>query len=557
MPKQVETTPVTPWVDASSGQGEAHVPGFELAGATANPLSLGARLGWLIGAIVLAFVGFSLEHYGHLAPDSKVALPWVIPFVTLLAAIAVMPFIARHWWEHHYAKVAIVLGLIVAAYYLVGPEHGAGNVARTTAEYISFIFLVGSLYVVSGGILIRVHTDARPLANVTLLLLGAINANIFGTTGAAMLLIRPYMRMNRDHLKPYHIVFFIFIVANAGGSLTPIGDPPLFLGFLKGVPFWWVMENCWPIWITVVGMLLAIFFVVDSLDARKRKLSDTPRAGADLGPGVSLYGASNLVWAGLIIAGILMHGPLNHWTHEHFGFHAPFRELAMALAAFLALSTTPRRVHVENQFNYAPIKEVAILFVGIFLTMLPALNYLYHASAAGRLPLKSPSHYYFAVGSLSSVLDNAPTYLTFLKAKLGSLDQELIDREWQLAKDVKHDLDAATVGLSEVQRQQVDQGADALAKYFPQQYERGEISREQAEIGLLVGVPELNRYLVAISMAAVLFGAMTYIGNGPNFMIKSIAEHGGVKMPSFFGYVFRYALPALLPILIIVWAIFI
>jgi Na+/H+ antiporter NhaD/arsenite permease-like protein len=517
------------------------------------PLSTRAKVVGFVLAIAIAWLGFSLEHLTHDAPDAVVALPWVAPFVALLACIAIMPFTAKHFWEHHYHHVAMGLGALVAIYYLIGVEHGAANVGRSAAEYVSFIFLLASLYVVSGGILIRVRARATPMANVVLLAIGAVIANVFGTTGASMLLIRPYLRMNRGHVRPYHVVFFIFVVANAGGSLTPIGDPPLFLGYLQGVPFFWVFEHCWPIWALVNGLLLATFFAFDLIHAKRdgRSRADDPN---DLGPAVSFYGATNLLLIAVILAGILLHGQLNHYAEEHFGFAAPWREMTMAAAAFASLAITPRRVHGENAFNYAPIKEVAYLFVGIFLTMVPALNYLYHN--AQKMHLNTPGQYYFSAGALSSVLDNAPTYLTFLKTELGTLDKELVQRERQIIEDPSHEQITRLEGLTDRQVEQVRDALAAVQKYHPDQWRLGRITEQELQIANLVGDHLLNRYLVAISMGAVLFGAMTYIGNGPNFMVKSIAESAGAPTPSFFRYVYAFAVPILLPILILVWAIF-
>jgi hypothetical protein len=270
---------------------EAHVPGYEMPKSASAPLSRPQLLLGFAAAIAVAMVGFSLEHAYHGVTDARVPLPWVAPFVLLLAAIATMPFIHRHWWEHNYGRVAIGLGAIVAGYYLLFVPFGPGNIGRSAADYISFIFLLGSLFVVSGGILIRVRARATPAANTVLLLIGAVLANVFGTTGASMLLIRPYLRMNKRHVRAYHTVFFIFVVANAGGSLTPIGDPPLFLGYLQGVPFFWVFEQCWPVWALVNSVLLLVFFAMD-----KRASRTDNRAGYDgddLGPAVSLYGTAN------------------------------------------------------------------------------------------------------------------------------------------------------------------------------------------------------------------------------------------------------------------------
>ena len=532
---------------------DAHIPGYEMPEAAAPPPTRVQLIVGFVIAVLVTCLGFWLEHTTHSVDDAKVAAPWVIPFVLLLACIATMPFIAKHFWEHHYNKVAIALGLVVAIYYLLAVENGPGNIGRSVAEYISFIFLLGSLFIVSGGILIRVRAKANPAANVVVLLIGAVIANIFGTTGASMLLIRPFIRMNKAHLRPYHIVFFIFIVSNAGGSLTPIGDPPLFLGYLMGVPFFWVFEHCWPIWAIVNGLLLAIFWIIDYRTCRGEVRK--PYDGQDFGPGVSLYGATNLLFVALIIVGILLHGNFNDFTHRHFGFEGPWRELLMAVAAFGSLATTPRRIHGGNHFNYAPIKEVAYLFIGIFLTMVPALNYLYHNSE--KLGLTKPGQYYFTSGSLSSVLDNAPTYLTFLKTEMGSLDPEAVDRVMAIVKRPGHDvLPGDTEGLTPDQTAAVKNATAALVQYHGDRVAQGTLSANETRVGFLIGDELLNLYLVGISMGAVLFGAMTYIGNGPNFMVKSIADHAGAETPGFFRYIYAFSLPVLLPILVIVWAIF-
>ena len=532
---------------------DVHIPGYEMPDAAAPPPTRGQLVGGFVIAVAAAVGGFVVEHFTHSVEDAIVPAAWVLPFCLLLACIATMPFIAKHFWEHHYNKVAVGLGLVVAAYYFLAVEHGPGNIGRSVSEYVSFIFLLGSLFVVSGGILIRVRARATPMANVVLLLTGAVLANVFGTTGASMLLIRPYLRMNKGHLKPYHVVFFIFIVSNAGGSLTPIGDPPLFLGYLMGVPFFWVFEHCWPVWALVNGLLLIVFAV---LDARTYAKEDRhPYDGDDYGPSVSLYGATNLLFVLLILAGILMHGQINDWTHHHLGFEGPWRELMMAVAAFGSLATTPRRIHGGNHFNYAPIKEVAYLFVGIFLTMVPALNYLYHNSE--KLHLTKPGQYYFASGGLSSVLDNAPTYLTFLKTEMGSLDPVAVERVTAIVKRPGSQVtDADVAGLTDTQAAAVRNTTAALVQYHGDRVNTGTLSGNEQRVGFLVGDEVLNLYLVGISMGAVLFGAMTYIGNGPNFMVKSIADHAGAPTPGFFRYVYAFSLPVLLPILVLVWLLF-
>jgi Na+/H+ antiporter NhaD/arsenite permease-like protein len=531
-------------------------------------------------AVAAAFLGQALEHAGEHAVAPNIALPWVIPFVVLLGCIATMPFVAKHFWEHYYPHVAVGLGAVVAAYYLFvlkagGDAHGTAataaagagggglfgttawrSMAKSFAEYISFIFLLGSLFTISGGILISVRRKATPGVNTMLLLTGAVIANIFGTTGAAMLLIRPYLRINKGHIRPYHIVFFIFVVANVGGSLTPIGDPPLFLGYLKGVPFWWVLENCWPMWLVAVGVLLAVFYVIDKRNDRGAARAEHSRD--DLGPAVSIFGMGNMLLVFGVLAGILLHEQLVHLLG------IPWRELIMAAAMSISLLTTPRRIHVENVFNFAPIREVALLFVGIFATMVPALNYLAihaHDPALSRY-LNTPGQFYYTSGTLSSVLDNAPTYLTFLETETGKLPPKAVERTMQLVKDPRKpaegeaEMAADLAGLSEEEAADVRGALVALRKYHGDRVTAGTLTNDQIRTGFLLGNETLEWYIVAISLGAVFFGAMTYIGNGPNFMVKSIAENAGVPCPSFFGYIFRYSIPILLPILILIWALF-
>jgi Na+/H+ antiporter NhaD/arsenite permease-like protein len=536
--------------EASAGP---HVPGYEVSEGVINKPTLLRSMIALGVLIAVAFFGSFLEHKSHGTPDAVVHFLWMTPFILLLGAIATMPFINKHFWEHNYGRIAIALGAIVAVYYAFFVVDGPGNLYRSVADYISFMFLLGSLFVVSGGILIRVRANATPLANVSLLTVGAIIANLVGTTGASMLLIRPFLRLNKHRLRPFHVVFFIFIVANAGGSLTPIGDPPLFLGYLRGVPFFWVIEHCWPIWLFVNGLLLAVFFVLDTIAARKS--TGTAEPHSESGPVISLYGGTNLLCVLLILLGILLHKPINHFTETTFHFEGPWREIAMAIALVISLLSTPRRVHIENSFNFAPIKEVALLFIGIFLTMMPALNYLYH-NAGGKFPT-TPGQYYFTVGALSSVLDNAPTYLTFLKTELGSLDKTAIDRAAAVIHRDDHLITPADLeGLTPQQQELVRTDVAAILRYHPDEV-RSDTPDELIRIGALIGDPKLNAYLVAISMGAVLFGACTYIGNGPNFMVKSIADHSGAATPSFFGYILWYTIPVLLPIYLATWWLFI
>jgi len=408
--------------------------------------------------------------------------PWMLlPFVILLGTIALAPLCAADWWGKHYPKVALALGVITLGYYLVG-LHASGRVLQVAHEYASFIALIGSLFIVAGGIHINVKGEATPAANVLFLLVGAVVANLLGTTGASMLLIRPWIRMNKYRVTGHHIVFFIFIVSNVGGCLTPIGDPPLFLGYLKGVPFWWVARQCWPMWATGLAILLAMFYV---LDRRNFQRAPQPvRTKETKSAHWRFDGLGNLIFLAVILGAVFINQPVF------------LREGLMLAAALGSYFTTRADIHEANHFNFYPIKEVAILFIGIFATMIPALDWL--QLNAGRLGAPTPGVFFWSSGALSSVLDNAPTYLSFFSVMLGAAP----------AGEIQH----------------------LLTTQAPT--------------------------LVAISVGAVFFGANTYIGNGPNFMVKAIADHQKIKTPTFIGYVVKYTLPCMVPMLLIVWLIF-
>ncbi len=418
-------------------------------------------------------------HHDAISPN-----PWmIVPFGLLLGTIALAPLLAPHWWHRHYPKVAFGLGAITLAYYLLGLR-AFNHVLHVAHEYVSFIALIGSLFVVSGGIHIRVKGEARPLVNVIFLLIGAVIANLLGTTGASMLLIRPWIRMNKYRITGYHIVFFIFIVSNVGGCLTPIGDPPLFLGYLKGIPFWWVAEHCWPMWAVGVGALLAIFYVLDRRNFARAPLDVRERETAH--EAWRFEGLGNVAFLAVILGAVFIQRPIF------------LREALMVAAAVASYLTTPRPVHEANEFNFHPIREVAILFAGIFSTMMPALDWL--ALNAEQLlgAQPRPGLLYWSCGMLSATLDNAPTYLSFLSALMGAVHDA----------NVPHLIETQTANL------------------------------------------------LAISIGAVFFGAATYIGNGPNFMVKSIAEHQRVNVPTFVSYVFKFTVPFLLPMLLLVWGMF-
>jgi Na+/H+ antiporter NhaD/arsenite permease-like protein len=450
------------------------------------------------------FGGF-LEHVEIL----PVNVWFIAPFILLLLSIALGPFVNKRWWEDNYPIVTFVLGFIVVFYYGFS-LHNVPRLFLTSYEYISFISLIGSLFVVSGGIHIRIRGKSTPLANVALLATGAVVSNILGTTGASMLLIRPYLRMNKSRVKGYHVVFFIFLVSNIGGALTPIGDPPLFLGFLKGIPFFWITTRVSQMWALAVGLLLMIFFIVDSLSVRKRAAHSAKDPLEVEEPEIS--GLHNIVFLIVIIAAVFIEPP------------APvmLREVVMWSAALASYYTTKREIHEKNDFRFHPITEVTILFAGIFATMIPALDWL--ELNAAQVGIATPGQFFWGTGLLSSVLDNAPTYLNFLTAAFG-LHGANID-------NVQHM--HLMLGLAT---------PEALGLPNP------------LHAGALAMTAETWRYVQAISLGAVFFGATTYIGNGPNFMVKSIAEHAGVKCPHFIGYILKYSIPILIPIYIVVWYI--
>jgi Na+/H+ antiporter NhaD/arsenite permease-like protein len=464
------------------------------------------------------------------------ANPWMIlPFVMLLLAIAIIPFISRHWWEHNYPYVSAALGLVTVLYYLFGIGHPE-RMLHTGIEYLSFIILIGSLFVVAGGIHIRIRGKSKPLANVFLLSIGAVLSNIVGTTGASMILIRPFIRVNRYRIRTFHIVFFIFIVSNMGGALTPIGDPPLFLGYLRGIPFFWVAEHLWHMW--VVGMLgvLLVFYLVDLRSFNK--LPASVRHGAEGAEEEGeAKGVHNVFFLSVILVAVFITRPLF------------VREVLMVLAAVGSYLTTKPDIHEKNEFNFLPIKEVAILFAGIFATMVPALDWL--EQNATKIGIQSAGQFFWATGSLSAFLDNAPTYLNFLSAAIGLfVNDEIVNQVYHLVQT--HGADLSQV--SGPYALEIKNTFAALMQYHGELVANGYVPIDAVKVSYLIG--NHNIYIQSISLAAVFFGACTYIGNGPNFMVKSIAEQLRVQCPSFFGYVVRYTLPVLLPIFFITWLLF-
>ena len=434
---------------------------------------------WRSALTIAACAGVSNAAETNLPPVRA----WMtLPFILLLLAIAFGPVLNRRWWGKHYPKVSIGLGFLVAAYYVFLLDYH--RMAALGVEYFSFIVLIGSLFVASSCVFLRVERHATPLVNTLFLGAGAVFANLLGTTGASMLFIRPFLRINRPRPCGFHVVFFIFAVSNIGGLLTPIGDPPLLLGYLNGIPFTWTITRLWPIWFFALGVVLATFWAMDTLSHRRwLRNGNLPTSGVRF----ELIGKRNLVFLFLIVAAVFA--------------ETPVREIVMIVSAAAALSFTSQVTLRANEFDFAPIREVAILFAGIFATMAPALDWI--ALNAPRLGTGTPAQFYWAAGILSSVLDNAPTYLNFLSAALGMHQFSLGNPE---------------------------------------------------QVRILMADSE--RFVQAISAGSVLFGGITYVANGPNFMVKSIAERTGVRCPSFFGYMLKYSLPVLVPVYALVWLLF-
>jgi Na+/H+ antiporter NhaD/arsenite permease-like protein len=421
----------------------------------------------LVAVLALLWPATALAGDAHLGAHLPV---WsVLPFAGLLLSIAIFPLLAQHWWESnlHKAIIALVFGIPTALYIWFQDYH---LVLHELHEYTSFIVLLGALFIISGGLVLRGDIKASPETNTLFLAIGAVLANFIGTTGASMVLIRPVLRTNSQRRKVLHIpVFFIFVVANMGGMLTPLGDPPLFLGYLRGVPFFWTLKLT-PIWAIGVGIVLAVFYVWDRLAYSKEQPTDLHRDVTEKVP-LALVGRWNLLLLGGVLFGVFL--------------PSPWREIVMAVMAGVSIVITPRALRKENGFTYHPITEVAVLFIGIFLAMIPALVIL--QARGGELGMTQPWQFFWATGILSSFLDNAPTYLTFMSLAQG-------------------------LGMA---RQ-------------------------------IVGMPTIM--LKSISAGAVFMGANSYIGNGPNFMVKAIADEANIRMPNFFAYMVLAA--------IILWPVF-
>ncbi len=432
------------------------------------------------------------------------------PFAGMLLSIALMPLLAPGFWHHHFGKISGFWAACMALPFVYAYRGAAVYeiIHILLADYVPFIILLWSLYTISGGILLRGKLRGTPAVNIIMLLIGTVLASWMGTTGAAMLMIRPFLRANAYRKqRTFMVVFFIFLVANVGGSLTPLGDPPLFLGFLHGVSFFWTMKIM-PHMLVVVAVLLTIYFFLDLYYYRKEKAAP---ADDGSGRGLKLEGTHNFIFIGGVVGAVLMSGLVDWGEVNTLGVHRAVQDWArdaiLVLLGVLSLATTRVSLREDNEFTWFPIVEVAYLFIGIFITMIPCLLILkagYHGALKFLIAgVQTPAHYFWVTGGLSAFLDNAPTYLTFFNTVLGGF----------------------YAGMPE-------------------------------SIAVPLLMTENAVYLKAISTGAVFFGAFSYIGNAPNFMVRSIAEEAGTPMPSFFGYILKYALVFLLPTFAVITLIF-
>jgi Na+/H+ antiporter NhaD/arsenite permease-like protein len=437
-----------------------------------------------------------------------------LPFAGILLSIALCPLLTPQFWHHHFGKVSAGWALAFALPFLLRFEGAAMHELLHVAliDYVPFLILIATLFTIGGGIHVGGTLRGTPLVNTTLMLIGTLLASVVGTTGAAMVMIRPLLKANRHrHHRAHTVVFFIFLVANIGGGLTPLGDPPLFLGFLHGVPFFWTLG----LWrqVSFAAVVVLATYVLHDLWYWSREPAHVRRPGDETAEPIRIEGGVNLLFLAGVVAAVVASGAWHGSEVQLLGVHQETSNLLRDgfLLLMLAASwfTTPRAVREANEFSLAPIQEVAILFAGIFVTIIPALAML-RVGEEGAMAflvraVREPAHFFWASGILSSFLDNAPTYLAFLSTALGRL--------------------------------------------FPGVGEHEAVQRL---------IAEHPAYLVAVSNGAVFMGANTYIGNAPNFMVKSIAEEAGVPMPSFFGYILRYSLPFLVTVfLVMTWLFYV
>ena len=447
----------------------------------------------------------------HINLGEILSLYSTIPFIGILLSIALFPLFAPEFWHHHFGKVSAFWAIVIAGPLLIAYKGEALHsfLHIMIADYVPFIILLWGLFTISGGILLKGSLRGTPIVNTIIIIIGTLLASWMGTTGAAMLLIRPFLRANNFRKnRAFMVVFFIFLVANIGGALTPVGDPPLFLGFLHGVPFFWTFAIL-PHMVLAVLILLATYFAIDTYYYRKEGHANYKQDGEK--EPLGLVGGLNFLFLAGVVGSVIVSG-LVHWGEVNtLGVVRSIQEWArdgfIILMGILSLLFTSSQIREDNEFTWFPIQEVAYLFAGIFVTMTPCLLLLL-AGSKGALgfivaAVKEPFHYFWITGILSSFLDNAPTYLTFFSSALGKFYAGIPE----------------SLAVSQL-------------------------------------ISEKPIYLMAISAGAVFFGANTYIGNAPNFMVRSIAEEAGTPMPSFFGYMLKYSIIFLFPVFLIITFIF-
>ena len=449
----------------------------------------------------------------HINLGEILSLYSTIPFIGILLSMALLPLFVPGFWHHHFGKVSAFWAIAIAIPLLTAYKGVALHsfLHILLADYVPFIILLWGLFTISGGILLKGSLRGTPLVNTVIIVIGTVLASWMGTTGAAMLLIRPFLRANNYRKnRAFMVVFFIFLVANIGGALTPVGDPPLFLGFLHGVPFFWTFRLL-PHMVLTAVILLVMYFLLDLYYYRKEGHTESGQIDEGEKVPLGLVGSYNFIFLAGVVGSVIFSGLVNWGEVSTLGVARNVQEWGrdgfIILMGVLSLIFTSSQIREDNEFTWFPIKEVAYLFAGIFVTMTPCLLLLL-AGSKGALAfltgaVKEPVHYFWVTGILSSFLDNAPTYLTFFTSALG--------------------------------------------KFYPGMPEGMAVSRLIAENPI---------YLMAISAGAVFFGANTYIGNAPNFMVRSIAEETGTPMPSFFGYMLKYSIVFLFPVFIIVTLIF-
>jgi len=472
--------------------------------------------------IVMGVVPAAAETTGHESSSIGKILPWwaALPFLGMLLSIALCPLLVPRFWHLHYGKTTLFWALLFAIPFLLAfPNIAPREIANIfLIDYVPFIILLWALFTIAGGIVVTGSFSGTPIINTFMLFIGTMMASWIGTTGASMVMIRPVLKANKTrHNKTHTVCFFIFLVANIGGSLTPLGDPPLFLGFLHQVPFFWVTKAILPHMLFTTAILLTIFFILDSYYFLREKQPEIiVELDKEKKVKFKLEGAYNIILLAGVVGMVVTSGCWDAGICDIRGMEFQWQNLArdavIVVLGLLSLWITPHHLRKANDFSWGPILEVAKLFAGIFVTIIPVLAILkagLDGPWAGLIALiKEPLHYYWISGALSSFLDNAPTYLTFFNLALGQL------------------------GLTE------------------------EMIPAALAANTATANPVFISFLKAISVGAVFMGANTYIGNAPNFMVHSIAKEFGVKMPSFFGYMFKYSIPILIPLFIVVGFVF-